>query len=296
MKNILAEIFGNKKERTDFLIAIFVILIFIGSVVYYIFRPKNTIYASTQTNVTYVDSKNDVLVKKKLDELAQDVNVEEQSVAEESDSKSFFDKIKERKNNVAKSAAAAVNPDNSNEIEAETIEEELTPEVETIPDEEVQEEENANPELEAPTTTQTEDKLQQTDENLILTDSLSETADQNTTTEDTKTPALESDSSAPPKYNVSPRANKMTDDTEAPPNAMESKKYGCIIIVGAFKERKNADTLQAILKRKAYPVYRGINNGYYVVGVNTDCDKKTAVPLLNKIKKEFQTAAWIYKR
>ena len=291
MKNILAEIFGNKKERTDFLISIFVILIFMGSIVYYVFRQGNTLLSYGQTAIEIVDSKDDVLVKKKLDELAQLVNVDEKLEVAESDSKSIFDKFKKEK---ATAAAVTISPSSSTEIEEE-VKEEMTPEVEAIPEltpeAEVIEEE-ATTEFEDSNSAESAEEIQ---EEMTSGDSLSKEdieAFKNEEAEESE----DTVTADPKEYNISPSDNKIRDDKNEQSNISEENNYGCIVIVGAFKERKNADNLQVLIKNKAYPVYRGINKGYFVVGVNTSCDKKLSIPLLNKLKKEFNTGAWIYKR
>lgn len=294
MKNILAEIFGNKKERTDFLISIFVILIVISSVVYYVFRPGNALLDYGQMAVEIVDSKDEVLVKKKLDELAQAVTVDEKLEETESDSKSIFDKA--RKQQTA-AAAAIINPNNSTEIEEEA-KEDLIPEVEAVPEvipkAEVLEEETSA-EFEESTSAESKEEAEEMDEPIISEDSLSK-EDQKAIINEAGEEVEDTITADPKEYNVSPSDEKITDDKNEPSNIIEENNYGCIVIIGAFKERKNADKLQARIKNKAYPVYSGINKGYFVVGVNTSCDRKISIPLLKKLKKEFKTNAWIFKR
>jgi len=69
----------------------------------------------------------------------------------------------------------------------------------------------------------------------------------------------------------------------------------CVIIVGSFKVKANADRLSKLVKKKNYKVYREPFGEFNRVGVQFDCFSKDLNKTLAELKKSFNPDSWILK-
>jgi cell division septation protein DedD len=69
----------------------------------------------------------------------------------------------------------------------------------------------------------------------------------------------------------------------------------CIIIVGAFKDRKNANNLIEKLTKKGYETYVGNVKGLQRVGIAYDCQSKDPIDFRNEIRQSLNPQAWSLK-
>ncbi|NOT37625.1 MAG: hypothetical protein HOP11_09645 [Saprospiraceae bacterium] len=82
-----------------------------------------------------------------------------------------------------------------------------------------------------------------------------------------------------------------TNNVKSLNSKIKSKK--CIIIVGSFKEKKNADKLFHKIKKTKYKSYRETSNNFHRVGIQFDCMKYDLQTVLNSLKKKFSQDAWV---
>jgi len=258
-----SQLFPNKKERTDFWIAISVILVFLASIVFYLFggsdKIETTSIASSleQTEETnagfmYTEKEETTGIEK------PETNFEEGQMDE------------------------VVTPVESEEIKVETresistmkeevlpIEKETTEELPEYIDEEVEEIEEEMP-----------NKKAEPEESIISkVPPIKEELKKHIPSETERIEA------------INPKNRNLKLESTA-----EDTPYGCIVIVGSFKEPANSKTLIKKLKAQNYPVYEGAYKGYYIVGVNSDCAKEKINPLLKKMRVEYEKTAWVYRR
>ena len=66
----------------------------------------------------------------------------------------------------------------------------------------------------------------------------------------------------------------------------------CVVIVGAFRDKKNASKLEAMILAKGYEVFRQDVNGMKRVGVRYNCEKSNPEIFRDKIRRIFNQDAW----
>lgn len=66
----------------------------------------------------------------------------------------------------------------------------------------------------------------------------------------------------------------------------------CVVIIGAFQNKKYADRMISKIKSKGYKPYQSMYNGLHRVGVSYDCTAKNPENFKEKMKKMFNQQAW----
>ncbi len=72
----------------------------------------------------------------------------------------------------------------------------------------------------------------------------------------------------------------------------DSEIKSCIVIVGAFKNTKNADKLLKRINAKGYKTYTQMHNGLKRVGISYDCISKNPDLFKSNVQKQFNKDAW----
>ena len=86
-------------------------------------------------------------------------------------------------------------------------------------------------------------------------------------------------------------------EIESKANAAGSEKKDCIIIVGQFGAKANANKLAAKIEKQGYKAFMGWNTeqGWNMVGIqfdySTEGEKRK---MLRKLRKKYDEAAWVY--
>lgn len=119
----------------------------------------------------------------------------------------------------------------------------------------------------------TEDKI--TDIDISLTDSA--ITDEVAVTEEPQSPTIEKPVSKP-----------TTSNTQADISSDE-----CVIIVGSFKNHKNASKLQKMISKKGYQAYVSDYNGFRRIGVKFDCKNQDPEAFKLEIRKNINKDAWL---
>lgn len=73
------------------------------------------------------------------------------------------------------------------------------------------------------------------------------------------------------------------------------KYKSCIIIVGSFLNKSNADRLAQKIENLNYQLYRGVYGKFNRVGIQFDCKEKDLQQLMNELKQHFKEGAWVLK-
>ncbi|MBC7884548.1 MAG: hypothetical protein H7X99_03690 [Saprospiraceae bacterium] len=92
--------------------------------------------------------------------------------------------------------------------------------------------------------------------------------------------------------NSSPNSAKKENGTSLEGNERKQNQKSCIVIVGAFKRKKNADMLMKKITSKGFETYTEISNGLRRVGITYDCANKDPEEFKSSIKKQFNRDAW----
>ncbi len=266
-----SQLFPDKKERTDFWIAISVIIIFLACIIFYLFGGKDKVENSSIASSLEQkeESKTDFAYTKK----AETINVENQKTDFE---EGLVDDV--------------VIPAEPEEVEVEkgesisTLKKEVLPIEKEIVDEELSSTSKITEELpeyidEEATEIEEKAHYEAAEEKIAEIPAIKETVK----------PDLPSKTESIEEVNPKNRNIKLE-------STSQDTQYGCIIIVGSFKEPGNSKKLIQKLKAQNYPVYEGAYKGYYIVGVNSDCATNKITPLLKKMRKDYEKTAWIYKR
>ncbi len=87
---------------------------------------------------------------------------------------------------------------------------------------------------------------------------------------------------------VSPTVNKAEAKDTQPNTSLKS----CIVIVGAFKNTKNADKLIKRIRAKGFKSYSQMHNGLKRVGISYDCIAKNPDLFKTSVQKQFNKDAW----
>ncbi|MBK9734541.1 MAG: SPOR domain-containing protein [Saprospiraceae bacterium] len=66
----------------------------------------------------------------------------------------------------------------------------------------------------------------------------------------------------------------------------------CVVIIGAFKQRSNADKMIKKITSQGYRTYRELKNGMNRVGISYDCVHNDPDMFKAKVKKQFNKDAW----
>ena len=70
---------------------------------------------------------------------------------------------------------------------------------------------------------------------------------------------------------------------------------GCIIVVGAFERKENADRKVRYLAKKGLTdLYRGMHNGKEYLGVPIDCDTPNIDSYLQDFQYRYIADAWVF--
>ncbi len=69
----------------------------------------------------------------------------------------------------------------------------------------------------------------------------------------------------------------------------------CIIIIGSFLKKSNANRLAQRVNRNGYNAYQASHNEYHRVGVRFDCFKQDLKEVLQELKQKYSPDSWILK-
>ncbi len=273
----LSQIFPEKKERTDFWIAITVILLFLAAIVYYIFGPEklNEVPGLATVNEV-VEEGSGFSYETGKDTVYQTYDAKK---GEEEELDALVESVEKDSVDVAQNAVS-MNEEESTEPE---------------------EEEEEQKEEELPVYVDEDDPVQPTEKVEDTQQNETTPVEAETTPVEEEEPVVEVEEPAETPAVVPPVVEDKKDEVEKNNQYdlgtdSDDSPYGCIVIVGSFKEPKNAENLADTLEKEGHPVYEGAYKGYYVIGVNADCDRSTVLPLLKKLRAKHQPDAWIYKR
>ncbi len=75
----------------------------------------------------------------------------------------------------------------------------------------------------------------------------------------------------------------------------EVKNKKCVIIVGSFTKKFNANRMIRRVKKNRFKSYTEMYGEYQRVGVEFDCMKKDLQTVLNELKTKFDQKAWVLK-
>lgn len=307
MNDFLTNYFKNPKDKEDFWIALVVIALFMGSIIYSIFP-----FGEDSTSISFFEESRDnaaanvvdmeetapaefsALVAQKEDKAITEKVMADQALVEKLDNwidttetevvpeetwekriQNFIDKTdKTDKVDFVEAETTAENEDTSTAVPdtviAETIEDAIvtedTPDVTT---------DN--------TSTSTAESTDNNTETNTSTTSTNNNTDNSTNT-DTNTSASTTTTEETTPKPVVPKKDKPT---------VASPK--CVIIVGAFAKRHNADKVIKQLEKAKYKVHTFYRKGRLAVSVTDDCkDEKGLQAKLNALKKQYK-GAWILR-
>lgn len=325
-----SEIWSNPKERLDFIIAIFVCVLF-GIGIFYLF-PTDAEYLADKSEP--IESHSNVSQTEAVALNLQDTNVERATdysnkILRDKDvegkSIGFFQRKTQPTTDVQKSGTIEdrtlqedENNGNSDKEKlkiAEDLEENKGLDSLKITDfQELEEEEivdsNSVEDLEKVVSDQElEKKLSDEDsseiavtigggkEEIIVEEDLEEKEDLETELEENTANTKSTEESKSKTITTSKNTAKPSNKASTKDHSTTTHQSGdCIIVVGAFEKNHNAQKIIRQLKRKNYTVKTGWRKGLKYVGVPVNCkDKKTVENTLQQLRNAFDIEAWLLK-
>ena len=280
------ELLDDPKEREDIIIGIVVLFLFLGPTLYFIYGKNTSPLESTlRTEETNESTNSVVTTAVSIATIENSISEDEEVIIEEAPKNNKLNAwIDSLENNNISNSLSKLNLSLENSL-ANLSDNEKIIELKDTLSPVVKNNEREIAELrELPTEKiEVEGSISNTDFKVDTSKSRKAQANEHPNISEEKviknSAAIPLEKSNPPKSSTT--------------NARKSA-YDCFVVLGAFKEFSNSQNLIRQLKKKKYPIYRGRQRGYHIVGVNCKCNQSHSI--LSTLKKEFNREAFIVNR
>lgn len=274
--------FKDARDKNDFFIALFVIALAGGFIVYYsLFNPTGTARKGLEIGELVVDGKRYHAIREKESIQAADLS-EEIDFEDRYEFENFAEKKPDVVETPAQTKIVPVAPvadiSDANDETTDAIDEDemyLHPEESELGNDQIEIDENQTGEISSDEPFVNEDSVEMGDGNIIPRNS------DTTITEIAETSEI-----------TEPNTEKIPAVTPEPDTS--SERGDCIILIGAFNKKSSILALKKQLLKEGYDIFETPYKGYTRIGIYHPCNPRISTTL-KSIRRKYASDAFILK-